>query len=55
MKNSEMPIGFSLALSQNQKAMQKFAGLSDYEKKKIINGTHSIKSKQEMHEYVNKI
>ncbi len=55
MKRDEMPVGFSMALAQNPEAMQKFALLSEDEKKKIIEGTHSVKSKQEMHEYVNKL
>ncbi len=55
MKRDEMPIGFSFALAQNPEAMQKFALLSEDKKQEIINGTHSIKSREEMHEYVNKI
>lgn len=55
MKRDEMPVGFSMALAQNPDAMQKFALLSEDKKKQIIDGTHSIKSKQEMHEYVNRI
>ncbi len=55
MKREEMPIGFSMALAQNPDAMQKFAMLDENKKQEIINGTHSVKSKQEMHEYVNKI
>ncbi len=55
MKNDEIPIGFSMALAQNPEAMQKFALLNEEKKKEIINGTHSIHSKQEMHEYVNKL
>ena len=55
MKHDEMPMGFSMALAQNPEAMQKFAMLSEDKKKQIIDGTHSIRSKQEMHEYVNKL
>ena len=55
MKRGEMPVGFSLALAQNPDAMQKFAMLSEEKKKEIIDGTHQVKSKQEMHEYVNKL
>lgn len=55
MKRDEMPVGFSMALAQNPDAMQKFAMLSEDKKKQIIDGTHSVKSKQEMHEYVNKL
>lgn len=55
MKRDEMPVGFSMALAQNPEAMQKFAMLSEEKKKQIIDGTHSVKSKQEMHEYVNRL
>lgn len=55
MKRDEMPVGFSMTLAQNPDAMQKFAMLSEEKKKEIINGTHSVKSKQEMHEYVNRL
>ncbi len=52
MKNYEMPIGFSMALALNPEAMEKFATLTEAQKQQIIDGTHSIKSKQEMHQYV---
>lgn len=55
MKRDEMPVGFSMALAQNPDAMQKFVMLSEDKKQEIINGTHSIQSKQEMHEYVNRL
>ncbi len=55
MKREQMPVGFSMALAQNPEAMQKFAILSEDKKKQIIDGTHSIRSKQEMHEYVSKL
>lgn len=55
MKNYEMPIGFSMALALNTEAMEKFAMLNETQKQEIIDGTHSIKSKEEMHEYVNKL
>ena len=50
-----MPVGFSMALALNPEAMEKFATLSDTQKQKIINGTHSVKSKQEIYEYVNNL
>lgn len=55
MQRDEMPMGFSMALAQNPETMQKFAMLSEDKKRQIIDGKHSVKSKQEMHEYVNKI
>lgn len=55
MHRNEIPLGLSMALAQNPEAMDKFAMLSEEKKKEIINGTHSVRSKQEMREYVNKI
>ncbi len=53
MEQNEMPIGFAMALAQNPYAMQKFASLSEDEKRMVIDGTHSIQSRNEMHRYVN--
>ncbi len=53
MEKDEMPIGFAMALAMNPEAMQKFAALSEAQKQQIIEGTHSIRSKNEMHRYVN--
>ena len=55
MKNYEMPIGLSMALALNPEAMEKFATLTKAQKQEIINGTHSIKSKEEMQQYVNNL
>lgn len=50
-----MPIVFSMTLALNPEAMEKFATMNETQKQQIIDGTHNIKSKQEMHEYVNKL
>lgn len=55
MKENEMPMGLGMALAQNPEAMQKFALLSEDKKREVINGTHNVTSKQEMHEYVENI
>ena len=52
MKKEEMPVGFAMALAMNPEAMQKFAALSEEQKQEIIAGTHSVKSREEMHRYV---
>ncbi len=54
MKNYQMPVGLGMALAQRPEAMEKFASLSDAKKLEIINGTHSIASKEEMRQYVDK-
>ncbi len=53
MERNEIPIGFAMALAMNPEAMQKFGELSEEKKQQIIAGTHSVRSKDEMHRYVN--
>ena len=55
MNRDEMPIGFSMAHAMNPEAMQKFPLLSEDKKQQIIEGTHSVKSKDEMTRFVNNI
>lgn len=51
----DLPMGFGMALAQNPEAMNRFAMLSPEEQHQLINGTHAVRSKQEMQAYVNKI
>ncbi len=44
-----------MTLGLNPEAMEKFAMMNETQKQQIINGTHNIKSKEEMHEYVNNL
>lgn len=55
MKKDEMPLGFGMALAMNPEAMEKFAQLDEEKKQTIINGTHGVRSREEMHRYVEKI
>lgn len=55
MEQYEMPLGFGMALAQNPKAMEKFSALNESQKQKILNQTHSVSSKAEMQELVDKI
>jgi hypothetical protein len=52
MERSEMPVGFAMALAMNPEAMEKFALLDEDKKHEIIEGTHSVRSRDEMHRYV---
>lgn len=56
MKNyiddTELPMGFSMALAKNIDAMKYFSELTPEKKKAIIAGTHQVNSRQEMHQYV---
>ncbi len=55
MGNFQIPVGLGMALAQRPEAMEKFAALSEAKKQEIINGTHSVSSKEEMRQYVDKI
>jgi uncharacterized protein YdeI (YjbR/CyaY-like superfamily) len=44
----ELPMGFGMALAQNELAMQRFEALSEAEKQSVIQRTHSVTSKREM-------
>ena len=50
-----MPQGFGMALSRNEKAMHTFSLLNDNEKKRVIDLSRSVRSKQEMKRLVNKL
>ncbi len=48
-----MPMGLSMALAQNIRAMQHFSGLPRDQQRRIIDHTRNIQSKEEMRAYVN--
>lgn len=48
----ELPLGFGMALAQNEAAMRRFEALSEAEKQSVIQRTHSVHSKQEMRQLV---
>jgi hypothetical protein len=51
----ELPMGFGMALMQNESAFAAFSALSDAEKKRVIEGTHRLRSKAEMKAYVDRL
>lgn len=55
MREKELPMGFGMALAQNEKAMRNFEAMTDYEKNAVIQWTHTIQSKQEMRQLVDNI
>lgn len=52
---TSLPMGFGMALMQNSAAREAFDKLPLNRQEEIINGTHSIRSKQEMQRYVSAI
>ena len=55
MEQNKLPLGFSLALAQNPQAMQVFANLSETKRQEILQKTHTVSSKAEMQELVDRL
>ena len=51
----DLPMGFGMALARNPEALTRFAQLPPEAKKRVVDGTHAIRSKQEMAAYVNRV
>ncbi len=55
MNYNEIPMGLSGAFARNSAAMNNFTNMTEEEKRKIIDHTHTINSKQEMRAFVQNI
>ena len=55
VNGEDIPLGFGMALAQNPKAMDVFAGLSQKQRKDVIRKTETIRSKEEMRSYVDSL
>lgn len=52
MSDLELPLGFGMALAQNEAAMRKFESMDAAEKRAFLQRTHSVRSKAEMQHLV---
>lgn len=50
--NRELPIGFTMELAQHSDVLNRFSGLSEEERNKIIDRAKTIESRDEMRNYV---
>ncbi len=48
----DLPMGFGMALAQNVRAMEVFSALPPDAQRRVVDGTHAIRSRQEMAAYV---
>lgn len=55
MDNNQLPIGLGLSLAMNQKAMDRFAGMTEAEKERAIAKSRGVKSKREMDRIVSSL
>lgn len=52
---TELPIGFSMAIAKNPKALTGFSNMSEAEQQEIIDKCHNVTSKSEMQQIVDSI
>lgn len=52
VNGKDIPLGFGMALAQNSDAMTRFSAMTDEQRRQLIEGTHSVRSKKEMQAYV---
>lgn len=50
---ANLPMGFGMALMQNENAMRRFAAMSNEEQQTVLSQTHTLQSKKEMQAFVN--
>ena len=55
MDNNQLPIGLGLSLAMNQKAMDRFSGMTEAEKGRTIAKSRGVKSKREMDRIVSSL
>ena len=54
-ESDQMPIAFSLSMIEDIHAMNAFAGMTDEQRRDIIDEARSVKSKDEMEQLIEKI
>lgn len=52
LEKGDIPLGFVMALAQNEKALNHFASISNEERVALIAGSRGVSSKKEMQAYV---
>lgn len=52
IENTDLPMGFTMHLAQNQEAMAEFAAMTEARKKMVIEGARNVHSYNEMKSYV---
>lgn len=55
MFNEQLPVGLGLSLAMNQRAMERFANMTETQKQQTIDKSRQVKSKREMDRIVNSL
>ena len=52
MDQQEMPIGFAFQMALNQNAMENFAGMTEEEKRQVLDAARNVHTKEQMRSIV---
>lgn len=55
MGDGTLPLGFGLALAQNETALRKYEALTERERDSLMNRIHAVQSKGEMRQLVTEL
>lgn len=55
LNNDEIPVGLSMALAKDLKAMERFGNMAEQERQEIISRSRNVSSKQEMQSLVSEL
>ena len=55
IERNDLPLGFSLALGQNPKAMKVFADMPESRQNEVLQKAHNVNSKDEMQALVSNL
>lgn len=55
MQEFELPLGFAMALAQEQRSLEAFASFSAQKKRDVVRQAHFVRSKSEMRAFVRSI
>lgn len=53
--SDELPLGFGMALAQNEQALENFAGMDEREKQRVLYDARHVRNKLEMKNLINRI
>lgn len=51
-EKEQLPLGMGMALAQNEPALERFAAMTDQQRRSVIEGARAVGSKEEMRQYV---
>lgn len=55
MQSGVLPLGLAMGMAMNEKAVDNYGKLTEYEKEKILAESKNVKSKEEMQQLIQKL